>query len=133
MIAVSYDDSNGVIRTVTYGTTSRAEMEDYLNRLMEHIEDSRLQWGCVRHLVDASQLVIQSDENLKCLAGAGVEIQQGNDKTAVVMSSLPAIAQLETMPSHYGTLVFPNFAAAKEWLFAEEGKVEYLEGVGELI
>lgn len=133
MIAVSYDDSNGVIQTVVYGTTSRAEMEDYLNRLFEHIEDARSQWGRIRHLVDASQLAIQSDESLKCLAGAGIEMQHEHDKTAVIMSSLPAIAQLETMPSHLGTLVFPNFATAKEWLFADEGKVEFLDLAEEFI
>lgn len=127
MIAVSYDDSNGVIQTVTYGTTSRSEMEDYLNRLMEHVEEATMKWGRVLHLVDASQLIIQSDENLKCLAGAGIEIQKEHDKTAVVMTSIPAIAQMECMPSQIGTLVFSNFAAAKEWLFASEGEIEYLD------
>lgn len=127
MITVSYDESDGTIRTVTYGITSREDMEDYLDRLVAYINRSRFDWGRVRHLVDASQLDIQSDESLECLAGAGVEIQKENDKTAVVMTSVPAIQQMERMPSQFGTLVFSNFTSAKDWLGASAGEFQIWE------
>lgn len=121
MITVSYDDSDGTIRTVTYGHTVRSEMEDYLYRLIESVEKARAEWGRVWHLVDASELSIQSDENLKCLAGAAVDVQGAEDKTAVVMTSMPAIQQMDRMPSLIGTMVFPDFASAKAWLGAPSG------------
>lgn len=129
MITVSYDDSTGVIRTVTYGATSRDDIEDYLLRLSEAIARASGEWGRVLHLVDASQLELQSDENLKCLAGAAVDLQEGEAKTAVVMTSAPAISQLDQMPSHMGTTVFPDHASAKAWLFADtSGEFELLAG-----
>ena len=127
MITVTYDDSDGTIRTVTYGATSREDMEDYLYRLAACIERARSEWGRVWHLVDASQLEIQSDENLKCLAGASVDVQEENDKTAVVMTSAPAIKQMERMPSQLGTLVFGDFASARAWLGAPSGEIQYLD------
>jgi hypothetical protein len=130
MITVTYDDSDGTIRTVTYGRTSREDMEDYLYRLTAFIERARLEWGRVWHLVDASQLEIQSDENLKCLAGASVEIQGEDDKTAVVMTSTPAIKQMERMPSQLGTIVFGDFTSARAWLGAPSGDIQYLDSAG---
>lgn len=118
MITVSYDDSNGVIRTVTYGQTSRAEIEEYLHRLFAAMERAREEWGRVFHLVDASGLDYQSDENLSSLAGASIDMQQSaDDKTAVVMRSVNAIEQMERMPSQMGTMIFGDFKAAKTWLF----------------
>lgn len=119
MITVSYDDSTGVIRTVTYGPTSREDIEDYLLRLCEAMACASRDWGRVLHLVDASQLDLQSDENLKCLAGASVDLQEGDGKTAVVMTSLRAISQLDTMPSQMATTIFPDYSSAKAWLFAD--------------
>jgi len=119
MITVSYDDSTGVIRTVTYGRTSREEIEDYLLRLCEAIARADRDWGRVLHLVDASQLELQSDENLRCLAGAAVDLQEGEGKTAVVMTSQRAISQLDHMPSQMATTIFPDYASAKAWLFAD--------------
>ena len=128
MITVSYDDSNGVIRTVTYGQTSRAEIEEYLLLLFGAMERSQEEWGRVLHLVDATRLDIQSDENLKSLAGAGVDMQQGHrNRTAVVMRSVRAITQLERMPSQMGTNIFGDFQSAKAWLFAALEEPEELE------
>lgn len=119
MITVSYDDSNGVIRTVTYGETSRAEIEAYIHRLFTAMERARHDWGRVLHLVDAGELEIQSDENLRSLAGASIDMQEGvKDRTAVVMRSMQAIEQMECMPSQMGTMIFGDFKAAKAWLFA---------------
>ncbi|MCJ2187325.1 hypothetical protein [Novosphingobium beihaiensis] len=123
MITVSYDDSNGVIRTVTYGPTSRDEIEDYLHRLFAAMERSYAEWGRMLHLVDASGLDIQSDENLGSLAGASIDMQQSDkDRTAVVMHSGKAITQLERMPSQMGTKIFSDFKSAKEWLLAVCGE-----------
>jgi len=119
MITVSYDDSNGVIRTVTYGTTSREDIEEYLHRLKEVCLRARADWGRVLHLVDASLLRYQSDENLRSLAGASVDIEDDDAKTAVIMTSTRAIAQMDQMPSQIGTVVFPDYASAKAWLFAD--------------
>ena len=119
MITVSYDDSNGVIRTVTYGPTSRGEIEEYLHLLIGVMNQARAEWGRALHLVDATRLDFQSDENLKSLAGASVEMQQcDGDKTAVVMLSSRAVEQMERMPSQLGTMVFGDFRSAKAWLFA---------------
>ncbi|WP_067734211.1 hypothetical protein [Novosphingobium naphthalenivorans] len=127
MITVSYDDSNGVIRTVTYGQTSRVEIEDYLKRLFGMIERAYAEWGRVLHLVDASGLDMQSDENLKTLAGASVDVQaRENDRTAVVMVSENAIRQMEQMPSQMGTVIFGDFTSAKAWLFATFDEPEVL-------
>lgn len=119
MITVSYDDSTGVIRTVTYGATSRGDIEDYLLRLCDAMDRASRDWGRVLHLVDASQLDLQSDESLKCLAGAAVDLQEGEGKTAVVMTSAPAIRQLDHMPSQMATTIFPDYVSAKAWLFAD--------------
>lgn len=117
MITVSYDDSDGIIRTVTYGSTSRADIEDYLHQLFQAMERARADWGKCLHLVDASGLDFQSDENLRSLAGAGVDMKlTQNDRTAVVMLSARAIQQVEDMPSQLGTRVFPDFKSAKAWL-----------------
>lgn len=125
MITVSYDESDGHIYTVTYGVTSREDMEDYLDRLVMQMERARSEWGRVWHLVDASQLDLQSDENLKCLAGAGIEMQKENDKAAVIMTSAAAIQQMERMPSKFGTAVFGDFVSAKNWLRASWGEVDF--------
>ena len=123
MITVSYDDSNGVIRTVTYGQTSRADIEAYIHRLLAAIECARRDWGRVLHLVDAGELELQSDENLRSLAGASIDVQEdAKDRTAVVMRSAQAIAQIESMPSQMGTMVFGDFKSAKGWLFAQSGE-----------
>lgn len=120
MITVSYDDSDGVIRTVTYGETSRADIEEYLHRVIAATEEARAQWGRVLHLVDASHLDFQSDENLKSLAGASIDMQECDyDRTAVVMTSDRAIAQMETMPSQLGTMIFGDFTTARAWLLAD--------------
>lgn len=125
MITVSYDDSDGVIRTVTYGETSRADIEDYLHRVLVAAERARETWGRVLHLVDASQLAFQSDENLRSLAGASIDMQASEeDRTAVVMTSARAIAQMETMPSQLGTMIFGDFESARAWLFADFRKAD---------
>lgn len=127
MITVSYDESDGVIRTVTYGQTSREEIEDYLHRLLAIQERARAEWGRVLHLVDASQLNFQSDENLSSLAGASIDMQiTDQNLTAVVMKSPEAVAQMERMPSQLDTRIFGDFKSAKEWLFARQGKLASL-------
>lgn len=127
MITVSYDDGDGVIRTVTYGPTSRADIEEYLHLVLEAMERARAEWGRVLHLVDASRLDVQSDENLSSLAGASVEMQHGDeDKTAVVMTSTRAVDQMERMPSQLGTGIFGDFKSAKAWLFSDRGEPETL-------
>lgn len=127
MITVSYDDSDGVIRTVTYGQTSRDEIEDYLNRLMDVTDRAREKWGRVLHLVDASHLAFHSDENLKSLAGSSIDVHhEDGDRIAVIMTSARAIKQMEQMPSQLGTMIFGDFASAKSWLFADFDPAEAL-------
>ena len=120
MISARYDKRVGIVHTVTRGDTSGEELETYLEKLFGLIARSRRDWGRYWHLVDARQLDIQSDANLRTLSGSGIELQEETDRTAVVMTSEPAVNQLHRMPSQFRTRTFANLSSARDWLMAPD-------------
>ena len=128
MISLTLNETAGVVLTVACGSTDRAEIEAYLLELADVMEQARARWGRCLHLVDAGRLSVRSDRNLCCLAGAGVELQELDDRAAVVMKSPRAIAHLDHMPSQFRTMVFRDRQSALDWLAAANaGEVEMLQ------
>lgn len=116
MLKVRYDRSDGLIHTLVEGPSDREGVERYIYALMPLIEQARAEWGRCWHLVDATQLEIQSSEALNSFSGSSIENMEPTDRAALVMTSEKAIKQMQDMPSQLLSRIFRDMESAKAWI-----------------
>jgi hypothetical protein len=121
VLTISYDETSGIVRTVAEGFTPMEELEEYLAQLLLYARRSRAKRGCFLHLVDATNIAVQSRESFERIAGLAKEQGDARDANAIVMHSSLARMQMALVPTRSRLRIFSDFAEAKAWL-VEQGK-----------
>lgn len=116
MISASYDDKTGIIRTVTDGDTSSDDLEGYIEEHVGLRQRARSQYGRVLHLVDAASAGVQSRDDFRELARSRIMHNGEQDRTAIVIHSVPAKMQIGQMPDGGRLRFFSDLQEAETWL-----------------
>jgi hypothetical protein len=119
VLTVSYDEASGIVRTVAEGFTPMDELERYLEQLLLHARRSRAKRGCFLHLVDATNIAVQSRESFERIAGLAKEQGDERDSNAIVMRSSLARMQMALVPSRSRLRIFADFGEAEAWLIEQ--------------
>lgn len=116
MIASSYDEKSGIIRTTTDGATQGKELECYIEEHVKLMQRARSQHGRVLHLVDASSSGVRSREDFRELARSRLMHAGEEDQTAIVIHSVPAKMQIGQLPDGSRLRFFYDLKEAETWL-----------------
>jgi hypothetical protein len=127
VLTVSYDETSAIVRTVAEGLISAEELDRYLLQLMLHARRSRAKTGCFLHLVDATDITVQSRESFERLASLAGNHGDARDANAIVMPSSLARMQMALVPTRSSLRLFSGFDEAEGWLI-EQGKAAQRSG-----
>lgn len=120
MLKASFDESLGVIRSVSSGQTAPEELERYVAELHGLRERQRARTGRFLHLVETTDDCLQSkwaSERLSKYNAADGGMQSG-DRTAVVVHSALIKMQVARLTTHTNYATFTDVNEAIAWLTA---------------
>lgn len=92
MLVATYDEKLGLVRSLCSGFATQQEVDEYLAHLSALVEYSRSRNGRFLHLVDATEVAIQSTAVSEQLSARSLALGQEQDRTAIITTS--ALAKL---------------------------------------